>query len=46
MEKPKNKEMVYCIFNSEKEDINESIKSAFEIYIKTKEEVENEKEIN
>lgn len=46
MEEPKNKEKIYCIFNSEKEDINASIRSAFEIYIKTKEEVENEREIH
>lgn len=44
MEKKKDKEKVYFIFNS-KEDINVKIGKAFEIYIKdyikTKEELEN-----
>ncbi len=38
------KEKVFCIFNSEKEDINAKMGKAFEIYlkecIKTKEELE------
>ena len=46
MEEQKGKEKVYCIFNS-KEDINEKIGKAFEIYInehiKIKEELENNK---
>ncbi len=40
------KEKVFCIFNSEKEDINAKMGKAFEIYlkecIKTKEELEKE----
>lgn len=46
MEKKKDKEKVYFIFNS-KEDINVKIGKAFEIYInediKTKEELGNNK---
>ena len=46
MEEQKDKEKVYCIFNSE-EDIYSKIGKAFEIYIKdhikTKEELENNK---
>ncbi len=42
MEGQRDREKVYCIFNSEKEDINTSIGEAFEIYIEenTKEKVE------
>ena len=44
MEEQKDKEKVYCIFNS-KEEINSKIGKAFEIYIneniKTEEELEN-----
>lgn len=40
------KDKVFCIFNSEKEDINAKMGKAFEIYlkeyIKTKEELEKE----
>lgn len=46
MEEQKDKEKVYCIFNS-KEDINKKIGKVFEIYIyehiKTKEELKNKK---
>lgn len=46
MKEQKDKEKVYCIFNSEKENINEKMGKAFEIYlkewIKTKEELEKE----
>ncbi len=46
MKEQKDKEKVYCIFNS-KEDINAKIGKAFEIYInehiKTKENPENNK---
>lgn len=34
MKEQKDKEQVYCIFNSEKEDINAKMGKAFEIYIK------------
>ena len=42
MEGQKDREKIYCIFNSEKEDINASIGKAFEIYLEeyTKEKVE------
>ncbi len=47
MKEQKDKEKVYCIFNSEKEDINAKIGKAFEIYlkecVKTKEELEKSK---
>ncbi|MCI8760475.1 MAG: hypothetical protein HFJ34_05070 [Clostridia bacterium] len=47
MKEQKDKEKVYCIFNSEKENITEKIGKAFEIYlkewIKTKEELEKSK---
>lgn len=33
MEGKRDREKVYCIFNSEKEDINASIGKAFEIYL-------------
>ncbi len=42
------KDKVYCIFNSEKEDIYEKMGKAFEIYIKegiqTKEEIEKNRQ--
>lgn len=44
MKEEKDKEKVFCIFNSKKEDINAKMGKAFEIYlkecIKTKEELE------
>lgn len=44
MKEQKDKEKVYCIFNSQKENINEKMGKAFEIYIKewikTKKELE------
>lgn len=47
MKEQKDKEKVYCIFNSKKENINEKMGKAFEIYlkecIKTKEELEKSK---
>lgn len=48
MKEQKDKEKVYCIFNSEKENINEKMGKAFEIYIKewikTKEELEKNRQ--
>lgn len=48
MKEQKDKEKVYCIFNSEKENINEKMGKAFEIYIKewieTKEELEKDQQ--
>jgi hypothetical protein len=43
MEEQKDKEKIYCIFNSKKEDINVKLSKAFEIYLKeyTKEELAN-----
>lgn len=48
MKEQKDKEKVYCIFNSEKENINEKMGKTFEIYIKewikTKEELEKNRQ--
>ena len=48
MKEQKDKEKVYCIFNSEKENINEKMGKAFEIYITdcitTKEDLEKNRQ--
>lgn len=47
MEGKRDREKIYCIFNSKKEDINTKIGKAFETYledyIKVKEEISNNK---
>lgn len=48
MKEQKDKKKVYCIFNSEKENITHKMGKAFEIYIKewikTKEELEKNRQ--
>ena len=50
MEKQEGKEKVYCIFNKTKDNINERMGKAFEIYLKEyinmKEKFENNKELH
>ena len=50
MEKQKDKEKVYCIFNQTKDNINERMGKAFEIYLKdyivTKEKLEKNQELH